>query len=182
MTRWTIDPSHSQIGFSVKHMMVSTVRGRFTDFAGEIEFDEAQPEHSRVDVSIDAASIDTGADQRDAHLRSADFFDADTYPDLTFTSTAVEPAGSGYRIAGDLAIRGEARPVTLEAKFQGIVPGMQGGRRAAFSASTRISRKSWGLTWNVALETGGWLVGDEIRIDIDVAAVEVAPAVAATAA
>jgi polyisoprenoid-binding protein YceI len=171
MSTWSLDPAHSVIEFAVKHMMVTTVRGQFRRFTAEVDFDEAHPERSSVVAHIDASSIETGMEARDAHLRSADFFDADTYPELTFRSTSIERAGDDYRIHGDLTIRGETKPVTLDAEIGGVVPNMQGGRRAGFSASTKVSRKAWGLTWNVAMESGGWLVGDEIKISIDLAVV-----------
>ncbi len=175
MTTWTLDPAHSQVEFAVKHMMITTVRGRFDRFAAEVEFDEATPAASSVVAHIDAASINTGMEARDAHLRSADFFDVERYPEIAFRSTKVEGKGDSYKLTGDLTIRGETRPVTLDAEIEGVVPNWQGGgRRASFSASTKISRKEWGLTWNVALESGGWLVGDEIKISIDLAFVEAA--------
>ncbi len=169
MSKWTLDSAHSQIEFAVKHMMVTTVRGQFRKFTAEVDFDEEHPEHSSVVAHIDASSVETGMEARDAHLRSADFFDVATYPELVFRSTGIERRGDDYRIRGELTIRGESKPVVLEAEIGGIVPNMQGGRRAGFSASTKISRKAWGLSWNVALETGGWLVGDEIKISLDIA-------------
>jgi polyisoprenoid-binding protein YceI len=172
MSNWDLDPAHSQIEFAVKHMMVTTVRGQFRKFTVAVDFDEANPERSTVEAHIDASSIDTGMEARDAHLRSADFFDADQYPELTFRSTHIARRGDGYEIDGDLTIRGETRPVTLEAEIGGVVPNMQGGRRAAFAATTKISRKAWGLTWNVALESGGFLVGDDIKISLDVAVLQ----------
>lgn len=171
MNAWTLDSAHSQIEFAVKHMMVTTVRGQFRQFTTEVEFDEEHPEHSSVVANIDASSIETGMEARDAHLTSADFLDAENYPKLTFRSTSIEKHGDSYKIYGDLTIRGETRPVALDAEIGGVVPNMQGGRRAGFSASTKISRKAWGLTWNVAMETGGLLVGDEIKISLEVALV-----------
>lgn len=172
MSIWTLDPGHSQIEFAVKHMMITTVRGQFRGFEAEVDFDEERPERSSVVAHIDASTIETGMEARDAHLRSADFFDAETYPQLTFRSTAIAAKGDGYRIDGDLTIRGVTRPVSLEAEIGGVVPNLQGGRRAAFNATTKISRKAWGLEWNVALESGGFLVGDEIKISIDLAALQ----------
>jgi polyisoprenoid-binding protein YceI len=174
MNTWNLDPAHSQIEFAVKHMMVTTVRGQFRKFSVAVDFDEANPERSTVEVHIDASSIETGMEARDAHLRSADFFDAIVYPELVFRSTHIERDGESYKIEGDLTIRGETRPVTLDAEIGGIVANLQGGRRAGFSASTKISRKAWGLTWNGVLESGGVLVGDEVKISIDVAAVQAA--------
>jgi polyisoprenoid-binding protein YceI len=171
MSTWTLDSAHSQIEFAVKHMMVTTVRGQFRKFTAEVDFDEEHPEHSSVVAHIDASSVETGMEARDAHLRGADFFDVATYPELVFESTSVERSGDDFKIHGDLTIRGETKPVILDADIGGVVPNMQGGRRAGFSASTKISRKAWGLTWNVATEAGGLLVGDEIKISLDVALV-----------
>jgi polyisoprenoid-binding protein YceI len=172
MSTWTLDPAHSQIEFAVKHMMVTTVRCQFRKFTTEVDFDEEHPERSSIVAHIDASSIETGMEARDAHLKGADFFDAETYPELTFRSTSIEARGDSFKIDGDLTIRGETRPVTLDAEIGGVVPNMQGGRRAAFNATTKISRKAWGLTWNVALESGGFLVGDEIRISLDIAVLQ----------
>jgi polyisoprenoid-binding protein YceI len=169
MTTWGLDAAHSQIEFSVKHMMITTVRGQFRKFAVDVNFDEAHPDLSTVEAHIDASSIQTGQEARDAHLRSADFLNAEKYPELVFRSTSVERAGDGYKIRGDLTMHGETRPATLDAQLDGVVPNLQGGRRAAFSASTKISRKDWGLTYNMALETGGLLVSDEIKISLDIA-------------
>ena len=172
MSTWTLDPAHSQIEFSVKHMMVTTVRGQFRKFTTEVDFDENHPERSSVVAHIDASSIDTGMEARDAHLRSSDFFDTEANPELTFRSTSIEARGDSFKITGDLTIRGETKPIVLDAEIAGVVPNMQGGRRAAFNATTKISRKAWGLTWNVALESGGFLVGDEIKITLDIAALQ----------
>lgn len=169
---WTLDPAHSSVTFSAKHMMVTTVRGsmKIRDF--DLEFDPENLEESRVRVSLDAASIDTAQEARDDHLRSADFLETETHPTIDFVSTRVEPKGGDeYRIHGDLTIRGETRPVVLEAEYAGIVQNMQGGQRAAFSATTKINRDEFGLNWNVALEQGGWLVSKDIKIEIDLAAV-----------
>jgi len=165
---WTLDPAHSSVTFSAKHMMVTTVRGtmKIRDF--ELDFDPDQPEASAVRVSLDAASIDTGNQMRDDHLRSADFLNVDEYPTIDFVSTRIVRTGeSEGELHGDLTIRGVTRPAVLEAQFAGIVNNMQGGQSAGFSASTKINREDFGLTWNVALEQGGWLVSRDIRIDID---------------
>ena len=167
---WTLDPAHSSVGFSAKHMMLTTVRGTMAIRDFDLEFDPDALEASRVRVSLDAASIDTGQDPRDQHLRSADFLDTERYPTIDFVSRRVEPARDGYRLHGDLTIRGETRPVVLDADFAGVVPNLQGGQRAAFSARTTINREDFGLTWNVALEQGGWLVSKDIKIEIDLAA------------
>jgi polyisoprenoid-binding protein YceI len=172
MSTWTLDPAHSQVEFSVKHMMITTVRGQFRKFTVDIDFDEEHPAKSSVVAHLDASSIDTGMEARDAHLRSGDFFDTETHPELTFRSTRITGNDGDYKIDGDLTIRGETRPVTLDAEIGGIVPNMQGGRRAAFNATTKISRKAFGLSWNVALESGGFLVGDDIKISIDLAVLQ----------
>ncbi len=156
--------------------MITKVRGIFKGVTGSIELDEADPARSSVSVSIPTATVDTGSEPRDNHLRSADFLDAASYPTIEFRSTGIERSGSRYAIAGDLTIRGVTRPVVLDASFLGIVPSLKGGRHAGFEASTTIRRSDWGLNWNVGLEAGGWLVSDEIAIDLEVAADEVAPA------
>lgn len=164
---WTLDPAHSSVTFSVKHMMVTTVRGslKVRDFV--LDFDPEAPVAGTVRVSLDAASIDTGQEGRDVHLRSADFLATDEYPTIDFVSTAIQPDGDGWAIHGDLTIRATTRPVVLAAEYAGTVPNMQGGRSAGFSATTTIDREDFGLTWNVALEQGGWLVSREIKIAID---------------
>jgi len=174
MNTWTIDSGHSAASFSLKHMMVATVRGHLAGFSGAIDFDEAAPEHSSVEVRIPTATITTGMEARDNHLRSRDFFAAEEFPFVVFKSTGIEPDGDAFKIHGDLTIRDVTRPVVLETTLEGIVPGMQGGRLAAFEAHTKIKRADWGLNWNKAIETGGWLVGDEIKIDLDLEAVEAA--------
>lgn len=168
---WQIDRAHSGIEFVVRHLMVSKVRGRFADFAGTIHVAEA-PEQSSVEVTIQAASIDTREPDRDAHLRSPDFFDAERFPVLTFRSTSLEPAGGErFRLHGDLTIRDVTRPVVLDAEFEGVGADPWGGVRAGFSATTEIDREDYGLTWNAALETGGVVVGKKVRIEIEVEAV-----------
>ncbi|HSK93591.1 MAG TPA: YceI family protein [Candidatus Angelobacter sp.] len=164
---WTLDPAHSSVTFSAKHMMVTTVRGsmQIRDFDLDLDLDDLT--RSSVRVSLDASSIDTGMQQRDAHLRSADFLAVDEHPTIDFVSTRIEPAGDAYRIAGDLTIRGTTRSIVLDAEYAGTVTNMQGGRSAGFSATARIDREEFGLTWNVALEQGGWLVSRDIRIAID---------------
>lgn len=177
MSTWSIDPTHSNVTFSAKHLMVATVRGRFPDVSGTIELDPSAPSAASVAVTIDVTKIDTGTEQRDGHLRSADFFDVENHPTMTFRSTRVEPAGESHaKIHGDLTIRGTTRPVVLDATLVAVVNGMQGERRAAFEATTKIDREAWGLTWNVALESGGWLVSKEVRIDLEIVAVEAAAA------
>lgn len=168
---WTLDPAHSAVTFSAKHMMITTVRGSIAIRDFSLDFDPKNIVGSSVRVSLDAASISTGMDARDQHLRSADFLETEAHPTIDFVSTRIEPAGDDYRLHGDLTIRGVTRPVTLQAELGGIVPNMQGGTRAAFSATTKINRDEFGLTWNVALEQGGWLVGKDIKVEMDIAAV-----------
>ena len=170
---WNIDSSHSQITFSVRHMMISTVRGRFEELSGVVNFDQNNPENSSVDVKIDAASVSTRDEKRDGHLRSPDFFDAGEYPYVTFHSRRVERIGKSHgRIYGDLTIRNVTRTVTLDVEYNGLAKSPWGATSAGFSAKTTINRKDWGLNWNVALETGGVLVSDEIKIDIELEIVQ----------
>ena len=165
-----IDRSHSEVAFQVRPLL-SKVRGRFTDFAGTIEFDEANPQSSRIDVAIQANSIDTAEADRDKHLRSADFFEVDKYPTLTFVSRIVTPRdGSDYEVEGDLTIHGVTRPVTLQASFLGAAQDPWGYTRFVFEAELTLNRKDFGLTWNAALETGGFLVGDEVKITLSIQA------------
>lgn len=166
---YTIDASHSHIEFSVKHMMVSTVRGRFKSFSGELEIDETNPANSKVNVTIDVASIDTGAEGRDAHLKSADFFDAEKYPTVTFASKSVAAKGDAtYVVTGDLTIHGVTKEIELTVTREGVTTNMQGKQVQAFSSTTSFSRKEFGLEWNVALESGGWLVSDNVKINLDI--------------
>ena len=175
MTTWKLDNAHTQVNFSAKHMMVTTVRGSFHDVEGTIELDEADPTRSRGEFRVKAASVDTNFGARDAHLRSPDFFDAERFPEITFVSTAIERIRDDqFVVTGDLTIRDVTRPASFEVELEGIVPGMTGARHAGLSARTRIARDDWGLNWNVALEQGGWLVGKEIKLDIAIAADEVA--------
>ena len=170
---WQIDPVHTTVDFAVKHLMISTVRGTFGAVAGTIVLDEENPAASYVTAEIGAASIDTRQEQRDAHLRSPDFFDVEKFPAITFRSTRVEGLGGGrFDVAGDLTIRGVTRPVVLEVTDEGRGGDPWGGRRAGFSASTKIDRRDFGLTWNQALETGGVLVGNDVRISLEVQAVK----------
>ncbi len=165
---WKIDSAHSEINFTVRHMMISNVRGQFENFAGTLDFNEENPAASSVEVQIEAASINTKEEKRDAHLRSADFFDAEKFPYLTFKSKRVEVVDDNHgRIIGDLSIRGVTREVVLDTEYNGKIKSPFGSYSAGFSAVTTINRKDWGLEWNVALETGGWLVGDSIKIAIE---------------
>ncbi len=177
MTTWKLDNAHTQVNFSAKHMMVTTVRGTFHDVEGTIELDEADPTRSRGEFRVATASVDTNFGARDTHLRSADFFDAETYPHISFTSTAVKQVKDDeFEVTGDLTIRDVTKPATFKVELDGIVPGMRGGRHAGMSVSTKLDRDAWGLNWNVALEQGGWLVGKEIKLEIAIAADEVAVA------
>jgi polyisoprenoid-binding protein YceI len=181
-TVWQIDPAHTAVEFAVKHMMFTTVRGRFKDVKGTIEVDEQNPDRSRVEVEIAAASIDTGVADRDAHLRSADFLDVENHPAITFRSKRAEGAmkreGDKFTIAGELTIRGTAMDVTLESQYEGTGVDPWGGTRAGARATAAIDRRDWGLKWNQALETGGILVANEVRIEIEVQAVKAAAAAA----
>ena len=178
-TTFKIDPAHTDIAFSAKHMMVTTVRGKFDGVDGELHLDETEPTRSTGEIRVQTASLSTGFEARDQHLRSADFFDVEHHPFIVFRSTAIEQRDDDrFRITGDLTIRETTRPVTLEAELLGFYPGLDGGRRVGLSARTKINRKDWGLNWNVALESGGWLVGEEIKLEIDVAATEAAASAA----
>ncbi|HEX6178030.1 MAG TPA: YceI family protein [Thermoanaerobaculia bacterium] len=182
-TTWQIDPAHSSVEFAVKHMMFTTVRGRFKDVKGTIEADEKNPNNSVVNVEIGTASLDTGVADRDGHLRSADFFDVEKHPAITFRSKRVEGAankeGDRFKVIGDLSIRGTTIEVTLDATFEGTGTDPWGGTRAGVRATTTIDRRDWGLKWNQALETGGILVGNEVRIEIEAQAVKQVPAAVA---
>ncbi len=172
-TTWKIDPAHTDVAFSTKHMMVTTVRGKFDRVEGELV--STRPTRPpRGEIRVATASLSTGFDARDQHLRSADFFDAETHPWIVARVRRVEPKGDRYSVTADVTIRDVTRPVAFDAELNGIVPGMRGGRHAGFHLTGKIDREDWGLTWNVALEAGGWLVGRRVKLDIDVAADEVA--------
>ena len=169
---YVLDQSHTTVEFVGHHLMITKVRGRFTDFSGQIVIGDS-PEDSSVEVTINAASVNSGDDKRDGHLRSPDFLDVDNYPTITFRSTSVEvgPDGRG-KLTGDLTVKDVTRPVTLDVEFDGASPDPWGGQRLGFTAGTEIDREDWGLTWNVALETGGMLVGKKIRLEFNVQAVK----------
>ncbi|PJF31735.1 MAG: polyisoprenoid-binding protein [Candidatus Thermofonsia Clade 1 bacterium] len=172
MATWQLDTAHSSATFAVRHMMITTVRGSFNIKDGKIVFDPANPSAASVEATLDVASVNTGVADRDNHLRSADFFDAANHPTITFKSTSVKPTGENTaEIAGDLTIRGVARPVVLKTEFLGQGKGMDGKTRAGFVATTKINREDWGLTWNVMLEAGGVLVSKEVNIELDIQAV-----------
>lgn len=180
LERWNIDTTHSGVHFTVRHMVISKVHGRFAKFAGTIDFDAENPAASRVEVKIDAASIDTAEAQRDGHLRSPDFLGVEQFPEITFRSTAVAAKGDGYQVTGDLTIHGVTRPVVLEAEFLGRAgKDPWGNERAGFTARTSVDRKAYGLLWNQILEAGGLLVGEKIEITLEVEAVRAQAAVAA---
>jgi polyisoprenoid-binding protein YceI len=165
---WITDPAHTQIGFVARHMMLSKVRGEFQDFTVTLTLDEAHPESAAVEAHIKTASINTRDAQRDGHLRSPDFFKSEEYPEMVFKSTQVERTGEETaKLHGDLTIRDVTRPVVLDVSFLGLSKSPWGTTNAGFEASTKINREDFGLTWNVALETGGVLVGKEITINIE---------------
>lgn len=168
---YRIDPSHSSVEFVARHLGLSKVRGRFNDFGGEITIAEA-PEQSSVAVDIDVTSVDSADAKRDEHLRSADFFNVDEHPQMTFKSTGVSYDGDGtWNVAGDLTIRGQTRPVVLRTEFEGADNTPFGDQRLGFSASTEINREDWDLGWNVVLDSGGFLVGKKVKIELSVEAV-----------
>jgi polyisoprenoid-binding protein YceI len=167
---WAIDPSHSSVEFVVRHLVVTKVRGRFGTFEGTITIDPSDPHASSVEVSIQTTSIETGDEQRDAHLRTSDFFAADEFPTMTFRSTSVRPAGSDYEVEGDLTIKGVTKPVTLSLEYNGTSPDPWGGTRAGFSAETEINRRDFGLDFDVKLDTGGALVGEKIKVQLEIEA------------
>jgi polyisoprenoid-binding protein YceI len=172
VTTWKIDPAHTQVEFAVRHMMITTVKGRFSDVTGEIQLDETRHAASRVNIDINVASIDTREAQRDAHLRSADFFDVEKFPKMTFRGTEIEGALHQFKLTGDLTIHGVTRPITLDVTHEGRGKDPWGGERIGFAATGKIKRSDFGLTWNAALETGGLLVGDDVKISLDVEAVK----------
>jgi len=172
VSTWTIDPYHSSAEFAVKHLMVSTVRGRFGGVEGALRIDEADPAASSVSASIDVATVATGVEQRDQHLRSGDFFGAEEFPRMTFASTRVERRdGERWRVTGDLTVRDVTKQVVLETESEGRGQDMDGKERAGFTATTTLNRKDFGLTWNALLETGGVAVGDTVKITLGIEAI-----------
>ena len=177
---WNIDPTHSGINFSIRHMLVSKVRGRFAKYTGSIKLDDDDLTRSSVEATIDASSIDTGTSQRDAHLRSADFFDVEKFPELKFNSRRIEKlADSRYRVSGELTIRDATREVSLDVEYGGRAKDPWGNERVGFIATAAIDRKDFGLGWNQVLEAGGVLVGDRVDIELEVQAVRAAATQAA---
>jgi polyisoprenoid-binding protein YceI len=170
---WTIDPSHSSIGFVARHAMVTNVRGTFDEVEGVGQLDAANPAASTATVTMKAASINTGSTDRDGHLRSADFFDVETYPEVRFASTAIERADAEtFSVTGDLTIKDVTRPVTVDFTFTGVARDPFGNLRAGFEGQTSVNRKDWGLEWNAALETGGVLVSEKIKLVLDISAIK----------
>lgn len=170
VSTWNIDPAHTAAEFKVKHMMISNVKGKFTGISGTLKLDEADPTRSSIEATIPVTTLSTGDEQRDAHLKSADFFDAEKLPTFTFKSTEVKPIGSGeYGVAGELTLHGVTKPVTFTVEGPSA-PGKDpwGNTRIGLSATTKINRKDFGLTWNAALETGGVMVGEDVSITLDV--------------
>ena len=174
---YTIDPTHTNVEFAVKHLMISTVKGRFADVKGTLEMpDVGEP---RLDVTIAAASIDTRVEARDTHLRSADFFDVEKFPELRFKSTKAVRAGEGWTLTGDLTMKGVTLPVTLDVTDEGSAVDPWGNQKVAFTATGKLNRADYGLTWNAALEAGGVVVGEQIRLTLDVQLVKQVAAKAA---
>ena len=172
---WQIDPVHSYLHFNIRHFVVSKVHGRFTKWGGTIQFDDQQPTNSKVDIQIDASSIDTGDARRDGHLKTTDFFDTETHSQITFQSTMVEPAGNNqYRVTGDLTIKGVSKPVTLEVEHGGEVKDPWGSQRSGFSIKGSFDRRDFGLSFNQALESGAKALGDKIEMLADLEATKTA--------
>jgi polyisoprenoid-binding protein YceI len=169
---YAIDPTHSRIGFVARHAMVTKVRGSFNEFAGRGYFDADDPSRSHVELTIQAASIDTRNADRDSHLRSNDFFDMETYPEIRFASTSVESAGPArFRVTGDLTIKGVTNPVAVDFEYTGNAVDPFGNERIGFEGTTTINRKDWGVNWNAALEAGGLLVSEKVTLEFEVSAV-----------
>jgi len=168
---WNIDPVHSSVGFVARHLMVSKVRGRFNKFSGTLTIAD-DPLKSKVEASADVASISTGDETRDGHLKSADFFDLEKYPTIDLVSTGIDKDGDDYVLHTNLTVNGVTKPVDFELEFEGVSPDPWGGTRAGFEAEAEISRKDWGLEWNMVLETGGLVIGDKVKIEIDAQAVK----------
>ncbi|MDI3297963.1 MAG: YceI family protein [Bacillota bacterium] len=169
---WKVDPAHTTVEFSVRHMMIATVRGQFNQVAGELRGDPEELASCEIEAVVQAASVDTREPDRDNHLRSADFFDAEHHPEIRFRSRRITPRDDGsYEVEGELTMRGVTRPVTLELSFEGRIRDPYGNQRAGFTLEGKINRREWGLNWNSLLEAGGVLVGDEVRIIVHVEAV-----------
>ncbi|MCX3059870.1 YceI family protein [Streptomyces beihaiensis] len=170
---YTIDPAHTTLGFTARHAMVTNVKGQFDDFTGSLHLDGTDPSKSTASFDVQMASIDTGNPDRDGHLKSADFFKIDEFPTMTFRSTSVEPlGGDDYRVTGDLTIVGTTRPITIDLEFNGHAKDPFGNERVGFEGKAEIRRSEWGVTWNTALETGGVLVSDKIKLTFDISAIK----------
>ncbi|GAB3269468.1 YceI family protein [Kineosporia babensis] len=167
---WVIDAGHSTVGFAVKHAMISTTRGQFKTFSGEATIDAANPEASSAFIEIDATSVDTGSEQRDGHLRSADFWDAENNPKITFKSTSAKLDGDDLILTGDLTIKGITKPVDIKWEFNGVGGDPWGTVKAGFEGTATINRTDWGVSWNAALETGGFLVSDKVKLVLEIEA------------
>ncbi|MFI8193778.1 YceI family protein [Streptomyces sp. NPDC085946] len=173
---WVVDPAHSRIGFSVRHAMVTTVRGAFTEYQSRLYFDGRDPARSRAEIVVSTGSVDTGVEQRDAHLVGRDFLDSATYPHMRFTSTSVRVEGPDlYRMTGDLTIKNRTRPVVLDLTYIGQVTDPFGYQRAGFDGTTTINRTEWGLTYDSRLAEGGAMVSEKVRLQLDIAAIRTAP-------
>ena len=169
VTTWKVDAAHTSVEFAVRHLMIATVKGRFAEVSGVVTSDDRDPARGEVDITINAASIDTREAQRDAHLRSADFFEVEQYPTITFNSRRVDnAAGDRFTLVGDLTMHGVTREVALDVTSEGRAKDPWGGERSGFTATTKVKRSEFGLTWNQLLETGGLAVGDDIKISIDI--------------
>ncbi|MFI8259032.1 MULTISPECIES: YceI family protein [unclassified Streptomyces] len=170
---YVIDAAHSSIGFTVRHAMVTNVRGSFTDYSGTLVLDGADPARSAASIEVKIASVDTGIADRDGHLRSGDFFDAEAFPLMTFRSTgAARLGGDGYRITGELTIKDVTRPLSIDLEFNGSATDVYGNERVGFEGSAEILRSDWGLTWNAALEAGGVMVSDKVKLTFDISAIK----------
>ncbi|GAA2999933.1 YceI family protein [Streptomyces fulvorobeus] len=175
---YVIDPAHSSIGFTVRHAMVTNVRGSFGEHEGSLRLDGADPANSSASIDVRIASIDTGIADRDGHLVSGDFFDAEKFPLMTFRSTSAEQlGGDSYRVTGDLTIKDVTRPLSIDLEFNGSATDVYGNERVGFEGTADILRSDWGLTWNAALETGGVMVSDKVRLSFDISAIKSAPQV-----
>ena len=173
---YQVDPAHTRLGFVARHAMVTKVRGTFREVEGTIHLDAQDPTKSSAQVTVKVASITTDQDQRDTHLRTGDFFDVENFPELTFTSTSAEKVDDEtYKLTGDLTIKGVTKPVTVEFEYSGSAKDPFGNLRAGFEGKAEVNRKDWGLTYNAALETGGFLVSDKIKLELDVSAIRLTP-------
>jgi polyisoprenoid-binding protein YceI len=171
-TVWNLDPAHTLVEFSAKHLMISTVKGRIAGVEGAIALDEADPTNSSVEVTLDAKTLDTRIEPRDQHLRSADFLDVEKFPTIKFKSTEIQGDEQNFKLTGDLTIRDVTRPITLDVTYEGRTKDPWGGERVGFSATGKLDRRDYGLTWNVLLESGGLTVSNDIKIQVEVEAVK----------